>query len=104
MSINIIDNFDNIYEFIKIKLDKENKIMNIEKYFNETNILLDDILNILIKDIYDIKDKLFEYTYKNGLNRKDHIKRSLNIKSKKKIKSKDNTHIINGNRFTKKKP
>ena len=102
MSINIIDNFDNIYEFIKIKLDKENKIMNIEKCFNETNNLLDDILNILIKDIYDIKDKLFEYTYKNGLNRKDHIKRSLNIKSKKKIKSKDNTHIINDNRFKKK--
>ena len=102
MAINIIDNFDNKYEFIKSKLDKENKIKNIEKYFNKTNNLLDNNLNLLFKNISDIKDELFEYTYKNGLNRKDHIKRSLNIKSKKKIKSKDNTHIINGNRFTKK--
>ena len=98
-AINIIDNFDNKYEFIKSKLDKENKIKNIEEYFNETNNLLDNNLNILFKNISAIKDELFEYTYKNGLNGTGQMKRNLNIKYKKRIKSNDNTHIINNNRF-----
>ena len=99
MTLNIIDNFDNKYEFIKSKLDKENKIKNIEKYFNKTNNLLDNNLNLLFKDVYAIKDKLFEYTYKNGLNGKDHKKRNLNLIYTKKVKSNYNTHIINNNRL-----
>jgi len=96
--INIIDNFDDIYEFIKSKLEKEYKIKNIQKYFNETNNLLENYFNILIKDFYDIKDKLFEYTYKNGLNRKNHRKRNLIPNIKEKIYSNNNNHKINNNR------
>ena len=96
--INIIDNFDDIYEFIKIKLDKDYKINNIQKYFNETNNLFENYLNILNKDFYDIKDKLFEYTYKNGLNRKEHRKRNLIPNIKEKIYSNNNNHNKNNNR------
>ena len=92
---NIIDNFDDIYEVIKNKLDKDNKINNIQKYFNETNNLFEAYFNILFKNISDIKIKLYEYTYKNGLKRKDHRKRNLIPKIKEKIYSNNNAHKIN---------
>jgi len=96
--INIIDNFDDIYELIKSKLDKDNKIKNIQKYFNETDNLLENYLNILNKDFNDIKDKLFEYTYKNGLNRKEHGKRNLIPNINEKTYSNNNNHKIINNR------
>ena len=97
-----IDDFDNIYELIKINLDSDNKIKMIENNYNITNNLFENYSNIITNDIIDIKTKLFNYTYINGLNKKNNKVRNLNELDKSQEKyfpKKNNKYNKNGFKY-----
>ena len=66
---NIINNFDDVYGLIIKKLDKNKKTEYLNKSINLTNYLFNDYSNKISNEISDIKNKLFYFTYINGLNK-----------------------------------
>ena len=89
----IIDNFDDIYGLIRQKLNKEYIIDNIQNIHNITNDLINNYSNIITNEIIEIKNKLFNFTYINGLNKRN--LNELNSKNQNEINLSNKTNIFN---------
>jgi len=96
----IIENFDDIYGLIKQKLNKEYKIDNIQNIHNITKDLINNYSNIITNEILEIKNKLFNFTYINGLNKRN--LNELNSRNESRINSINKTNIFNDIKITKK--
>ena len=65
--IKIIENFPDYYSIIKNEFDFESKINNITNYFELTNAIFLEYINILNKDLESYINKLIHYTFIDGL-------------------------------------
>jgi hypothetical protein len=74
----LIDNFDDIHGLIKNKFEKLYNIEKIQMDFNLTKELIDQYINLFSNEILDIKNRLFKYTYINGLDPNYTTNRNLN--------------------------
>ena len=85
----LIDNFDDIYGVIKNKFEKFYNIEKIKMDFNLTKQLIDQYIKLFSNEILDIKNRLFHYTYINGLDPNYKTNRNLN-----KIENENKLNII----------
>ena len=65
--IKIIENFPDYYSIIKNEFDFESKINNITSFFDTTNAIFMEYINILNKDLESYINKLIHYTFIDGL-------------------------------------
>ena len=65
--LKIIEDFPDYYSIIKNEFDFESKINNITSFFDTTNAIFMEYINILNKDLESYINKLIHYTFIDGL-------------------------------------